>query len=180
MSMPPRGQITEMIGAAALHARIAELGAQISSDYPASPPTMLCVLKGAMPFFGLLATSVSVPARWDVIGASSYHGGTETTGSVLVTAKPADRLIAGCHVLLVEDIVDTGLTLTSLREHVLGLGALSVKVVTLLDKPSRRRVALVPDYVGFEIPDEFVIGFGLDLDEYFRELPFVGVFVPEV
>jgi hypoxanthine phosphoribosyltransferase len=165
--LSPRGSLRVLLDADTIDARIRELGAEIDADLVGLDVTFLCVLKGAMPFFGRLATSVGIDARWDVIGASSYLGRTQTSGTVRVTAQPDDALVRGAHVVLVEDIVDTRLTLTALR------------IATLLDKPSRRRVVLQPDWVGFTIPDEFVVGFGLDLDERMRGLPYVAVFSPE-
>ncbi len=177
--LSPRGSLRVLLDADTIDARIRELGAEIDADLVGLDVTFLCVLKGAMPFFGRLATSVGIDARWDVIGASSYLGRTQTSGTVRVTAQPDDALVRGAHVVLVEDIVDTGLTLTALRDAILDRGAASVRIATLLDKPSRRRVVLQPDWVGFTIPDEFVVGFGIDLDERMRGLPYVAVFSPE-
>lgn len=173
------GRVEVMIEEAEITKRISELGDELSRRYEGQPLTLVCVLKGAMPFFGRLCTAVSVPVWCDFISASSYHGGTESSGTVLVRVEPSSEMIRDRDVVLVEDIVDTGLTITALRERILEQGARSVAVVTLLDKPSRRKVPLVPDFIGFSIPDAFVIGYGLDLDEYYRNLPFIGLFVPE-
>ncbi len=155
-----------------------ELGEKISNDYKDKNLVVIGLLKGCIPFMSDLVKNISIPLRLDYMSVSSYHG-TTSTGNVRVN-KDLDSSIIGCDVLIAEDIVDTGLTLVKVMEMLSVKGANSIKVVTLLDKPAGRLVDLIPDYVGFEIPKEFVVGYGLDYDEYYRNLPFIGVLKEEV
>ena len=141
---------------------------------------LVCVLKGSIVFMGELMKKVKVPVEIECIRVSSYGGGTTTTGEIKLSLDVNRPDIDECHLIVVEDIIDSGLTLTFLTKHLLDKGARSVRTVTLLDKPSRRKVDFKTDYVGVEIPDEFVIGYGLDYDEKYRALPFVGVLDPSV
>lgn len=163
-----------LITAEALDARIREMGAELSVAYADQHPILVCVLKGAIPFFARLGESITIPVQYDCILAQSYHGGTESVGTVHISTEMGID-VKGRHVVLVEDIVDTGLTIQALKDVLSGRGAVSVKVATLLDKPARRRVQVTPDFTGFSIPDAFVIGFGLDYAQYYRNLPYVGI-----
>ena len=156
-----------------ISARIDELAAKLSTDYAGRDPLMICILKGSMPFFVDLTRAMTVPLRHDYLAVQSYEG-TSSTGVVRFVADLSSS-IEGQHVVIVEDIVDTGLTMSYLL-HALGArGPASLKVATLLDKPSRRKQEVVIDYCGFSIPDQFVVGYGLDYEQYFRNLPYVAV-----
>lgn len=160
-----------------LQARITELGRQIRADYGGDPILCIGVLKGSFLFMADLVRAIGGDVRCDFLSASSYHGGTESTGTVTVNFDVATPL-EGVHCLVVEDIVDTGRTLTHLLALLRARNPASLKTVSLLDKPSRRELPLDADYVGFAIPDEFVVGFGLDLAERFRNLPHIAVYRP--
>lgn len=158
----------------ALQRRVAELGARISADYAGRPLHLVGVLRGAVTFMADLARALTLPeVTLDYLGISSYGRSTETSGVVRFT-KDLDESIAGRHVLVVEDIVDTGLTLSYLREHLQGRGPESLAVAAMLDKPERRVVPVPVEYVGFHIPDRFAVGYGLDYAGRFRHLPYVG------
>jgi hypoxanthine phosphoribosyltransferase len=160
-------------------AKVAELGKQISADYAGREVTLVSVLKGSLPFMADLMRSIALPLRIDLMEVSSY-GGTSTESSGLVRIlKDLSAPIEGRDVLIVEDITDTGLTLNYLLRYLRGKNPNSIKVCTLLDKPARRLVEIQLDYVGFEIPDAFVVGYGLDFGEIYRNLSFVGVLRPE-
>ena len=159
-------------------ARCKELGAQISKDYEGKVPVVIGLLKGSVPFMAELIKHISIDCEMEFMAVSSYSG-TESMGDVKIV-KDLDRSIKGCDVLIVEDIVDTGKTLEKVKELLYSKGAEDVKVVSLLDKPSRRIVDIQADYVGFEIPNEFVIGFGLDFNQRYRNLPYVGVLKEEL
>ena len=160
-------------------AKVAELGKQISADYAGREVTLVSVLKGSLPFMADLMRRIALPLRIDLMEVSSY-GGTSTESSGLVRIlKDLSAPIDGRDVLLVEDIIDTGLTLNYLLRYLKGKNPNSIKVCTLLDKPARRLVEIPLDYVGFEIPDAFVVGYGLDFGEVYRNLRFVGVLRPE-
>ena len=158
--------------------RCKELGAQISKDYEGKVPVVIGLLKGSVPFMAELIKHISIDCEMEFMAVSSYSG-TESMGDVKIV-KDLDRSIKGCDVLIVEDIVDTGKTLEKVKELLYSKGAEDVKVVSLLDKPSRRIVDIQADYVGFEIPNEFVIGFGLDFNQLYRNLPYVGVLKEEL
>jgi hypoxanthine phosphoribosyltransferase len=166
--------LSVMISIDTLQARIQELGRQITNDYFGRDLLLVCVLKGAVFFLSDLARQIDLPLAVDFIAASSYAGGTKSTGEVRIL-KDLDCSLKGKDVLIVEDIVDTGLTLSYLCDLFARRSARSIAVVTLLDKPERREKAVKIDYVGFEIPNAFVVGYGLDYDERYRNLPFVGV-----
>lgn len=163
----------ELFSAAQIEHRVRELAKDISRDYRDLRPTLVCVLNGALPFFGDLARALTIDVRFDALRAQSYSG-TESGGQVVLSADLSES-VSGRHVLLVEDIVDTGLTARHLLEELQARGPASVKVVSLLDKPSRRRCEVGVDYVGFTVGDEFVAGYGMDLDGRFRNLPYIGV-----
>jgi len=163
----------------AIAARVKELGAELVADYGDKAPLMLPVMTGGFMFAAdlLRAMRPSPPGMWvESIKANSYFG-TESSGDVKISPLNID--MEGRHVLLVEDIVDTGLTLEALRGRVLAEGAASCKIVTLLNKGARRRNGMVPDYMGFECQDQFVVGYGLDFNSQYRELPYIGVLKPE-
>ena len=136
---------------------------------------LVCILKGSIMFMSDLMKKVTVPVEIDCMRVSSYGAGTTTSGRVHIYLDLLRSDLEECNLLIIEDIVDSGNTLRYLVQYLKGKGAKSVKTCTLLDKPSRRTVDFVPDYVGCEIPDEFVIGYGLDYDEKYRALPFVGI-----
>src|SRR5450756_1597438 len=162
-----------------IEARVSELGRRISDDYRGRNLTLVSVLKGSLPFMADLMRAIDVPLRIDLMEVSSY-GGTSTESSGLVRIlKDLSAPIEGRDVLLVEDIIDTGLTLNYLIRYLKGKNPRSIKVCSLLDKPARRLVEIPIDYVGFEIPDAFVVGYGLDFGEVYRNLRFVGVLRPE-
>lgn len=160
------------IGASAIAARVAELGAQIAADHPAGDLHLICVLNGAFIFMADLVRAIDRPLTLDFLSVSSYGSGKESTGEVRLV-KDLEQSLQGRHVVLVEDIVDTGLTMNYLLSYLHGRQPASVKVATLLSKPSRRRVEVQIDYVGFVIDDAFVYGYGLDVDHRQRNLPFV-------
>ncbi len=163
-----------------IHRRVLEMGSVISSDYRGREVTLVSVLKGSLPFMADLMRAISIPVSIDLMEVSSY-GGTATESSGLVRIlKDLSKPIEGRHVLIVEDIIDTGLTLNYLSGYLRGKNPTSLHICTLLDKPARRLVDIPIDYLGFTIPDQFVIGYGLDYGEYYRNLPFVGVLRPEV
>ena len=154
--------------------RISEIGAQISKDYEGRQVHMICILKGGVCFTVELAKRVSVPVSFDFMSVSSYGGGTESSGVVKIV-KDLDEPLKGKDVLIVEDIIDSGRTLRYLVDMLQTREPNSIKICTLLDKPSRRVKAVNVDYTCFEIPDEFVVGYGLDYDQRYRSLPYIGV-----
>ena len=157
-----------------------ELGKQISEDYTSAgeTPLLVALLKGSVPFLAELIKHIDLDIQFDFMDVSSYAG-TESAGDVKIN-KDLDCSIKGRSILLVEDIVDTGRTLKVVTEMLKNKGAKDVKVVALLDKPERRVVDIKAEYVGFEIPNEFVVGFGLDYDEDYRNFPYIGVLKPDV
>ncbi len=159
--------------------KVEDLGAQITEDYKDREITIICVLKGAFMFLADLLRHIKVPVCLDFVAISSYGPYTQTSGVVKIT-KDLDESIEGKHVLIVEDIVDTGLTLDYLLKIIKARKPASVRVCALLDKPTRREVQVEIHYKGFEIPDKFVVGYGLDYDQRYRNLPFVGVLKPDV
>ena len=162
-----------------IQAKVRDLGRRISDDYAGRELTLVSVLKGSLPFMADLMRQIDLPLRSDLMEVSSY-GGTATESSGLVRIlKDLSAPIDGRDVLLVEDIIDTGLTLNYLIRYLKGKNPNSIKVCSLLDKPARRLVEIPLDYVGFEIPDAFVVGYGLDFGEVYRNLRFVGVLRPE-
>lgn len=154
--------------------RVRALGEQITRDYAGHDLVLVCVLKGSFVFAADLARAIDLPLRIDFLGVRSYGQGTETTGVVQITQDLA-RPIEHEDVLLIEDIVDTGLTMAHLVEFLRTRGPASVRICALLHKPARARVAVAIDYLGFTIEDRFVVGYGLDLDDRYRNLPYVGV-----
>ena len=162
-----------------LEAKCAELGAQISKDYEGKNLLLVSVLKGAVVFMTDLMRHITVPCSIDFMVVSSYGSGVKTSGVVKIV-KDLDADLAGKDLLIVEDILDTGMTLHYLKQLLQDRNPNSIRIATLLDKPERRRAAVRADYVGYQVPDEFVVGYGLDYDEKYRNLPYVGILKPEV
>jgi len=162
-----------------LQEKVKELGKQITEDYKGRTPLVICVLKGAFIFMADLVKQIEIPIEIDFMAVSSYGTSTKSTGVVKIV-KDLDASVEGRDVLIVEDIIDSGLTLSYLIDVLERRNALSVSVVTLLDKPERRSVDLEVDYKGFVLPDEFVVGYGLDYAEKYRNLPYIGVLKPEI
>jgi hypoxanthine phosphoribosyltransferase len=160
-----------------LQARVAELGAEITRDYADHPPLLVCVLKGAYPFLADLSRAIELPLDVDFMAVSSYGSATKTSGVVRIV-KDLDADLAGRHVLIVEDIVDSGLTLRYLRRNLGVRNPLSVEVCALLLKEGLQREDPDVKYIGFRIPPEFVIGYGLDVDERYRNLPEIRTYLP--
>jgi len=158
--------------------RVLELGAQLSADYAGRDPVLVSVLKGALVFLADLMRGMDLPSSIDLMEVSSYAG-TETSGQVRIL-KDLSLPIEGRDVIVVEDIIDTGLTLNYLLGYLADRQPASIKICCLLDKPARRLADIPIDYIGFTIPDRFVIGYGLDYDERYRNLPYIGVLKPSV
>ena len=158
---------------------VKKLGQQITKDYEGKKPVMICILKGASVFFVDLIREIDLPLEIDFMVVSSYGASTKSSGEVKMV-KDLDRSINGRDVIVVEDIVDSGMTLSFLKRTLLGRGANSLRIATLMDKPARRRVELTVDYSCFEIPDDFVVGYGLDYNETYRNLPDIGILSPRV
>lgn len=161
-----------------LQARIREVGAQISKDYYGKTPVLVGVLKGVVPFYCAMASAITIPLEEDFMCVSSYAG-MESTGKIILR-KDVDVDIHGRDVLILEDILDSGRTLKAIMEMLKTRQPNSIKICTLFDKPEGRKIPLEADYVCFDVPNEFVVGFGLDYNEYYRNLPFVGVLKPSV
>jgi hypoxanthine phosphoribosyltransferase len=157
--------------------RVRELGQQLSQVYDGQNPILLGLLKGVVPFYADLARAMTIDLEMQFLQVSSYGSGTVSSGK-LTMLHEFHVPLAQRPVLLVDDIMDTGLTLFEIKEYLLKRGAQSVKICTLLDKPSRRQFPIHPDYTGFQIPDHFVVGYGLDYQERFRNLPFIGIYTP--
>ena len=163
-----------------IQCRVRELGAQLSRDYADSDEVMLiCILRGAVMFFADLARAMSVPVQMDFMGISSYGNENKTSGIVRIT-KDIDTSITDRDVVIAEDIMDSGLTLSHLTKLLASRNPASMKICCLLDKPERRECEISPDYCGFIIPNKFVVGYGLDYAGKYRNLPYVGVLKPEV
>ena len=160
-------------------ARIKQIAAQISRDYAGREIHLICVLKGGVFFTCELAKRITVPVSLDFMSVSSYGDDTKSSGVVKIV-KDLDQPLIGKDVLIVEDILDTGVTLSHLVPMLKLRRPNSVRLCTILSKPSRRKVDIEPDYCGFEVPDEFVVGYGLDYDELYRNLPFICVLKPEI
>jgi hypoxanthine phosphoribosyltransferase len=159
--------------------RVAALGAELAADYADRDPILIGVLKGSVVFLADLVRAMPIPLAIDLMEVSSYGSGTESSGQVRIL-KDLKGSIEGRHVLVVEDIIDTGLTLNYLLRYLGERAPASLRVACLLDKPARRLAEMEIDYRGFSIPDRFVIGYGLDYDERYRNLPYIGVLKPSV
>ncbi len=161
-------------------AKVDELGKKITADYQGKAPVLICILKGGAVFFTDLARAIDLPLTMEFMAISSYGSATKTSGVVRVV-KDLDNDILNKDVIIVEDIVDSGVTLNYLRQVLIHRGAASLKIAALLDKPARRKIKdLKVDYVCFDIPDAFVVGYGLDYDQVYRNLPDIGVLSPRV
>ena len=162
-----------------LAARIAELGKQVAADYADKDPIFLGILKGVVMFFSDMIRATPIPCQIDFMAVSSYGNGTSTTGAVKIN-KDLSQDIENRDVIIVEDILDSGVTLSYLTKYLQNRKPSSICIATLLDKPARRRADVQAKYVGFTVPDAFVVGYGLDYAEKYRNLPFIGVLKPEV
>ncbi len=162
-----------------LNKRVRELGKQITTEYQGRELLVIGVLKGANVFLGDLIRYIELPLEIDFIAAASYGNSTESSGVVRLL-KDLDYPIENRHVLLIEDLIDTGLTLNYLADNLKARQPASFKICTLLDKPERRKVAIEVDYKGFDIPDEFIVGYGIDYSQKYRNLPYVATLKPEV
>ena len=171
-----------LVSEAEIDAIVTRIAKEIDRDYsdPDKNLVLVCILKGSIVFMGDLMKKIKVPVEIDCMKVSSYGKGTESTGRIHITLDLLRPDIDKCDLLIIEDIIDSGVTLSHLTKYLTLKGAKSVRTCTLLDKPSRRKVDFTPDYCGVEIPDEFVIGYGLDFAEKYRALPFVGILKPEV
>ena len=161
---------------------VTRIAAEIDRDYAEKDNrlVLVCILKGSIVFTGDLMKKLTIPVEIDCMKVSSYGSGTTSSGSVKIHLDVTRPDLSDCDFLIIEDIIDSGYTLSYLTDYLKLRGARSVKTCALLDKPARRKVQFTPDYVGLEIPDEFVVGYGLDYDERFRALPYVGVLKPEI
>ena len=168
-----------LIDSTTLGRRVVEIGGQLTEDYADRDPVLVSVLKGSLVFLADLMRAMEMPVSIDLMEVSSYGAGTESSGQVRII-KDLSKPIEGRHVVVVEDIIDTGLTLNYLLKYLADKGPASVSIVCLLDKPARRLAEIPIDYRGFTIPDRFVIGYGLDYDERYRNLPYIGVLKPAV
>jgi len=162
-----------------LAARVKELGEEISRDYEGKRPLLISVLKGSILFMADLMRAITIKCDIDFMAVSSYGAGTQSSGVVRIL-KDLDASVEGRHILIVEDILDSGVTLSHLLSLLKTRNVASIRISTLLDKPERRRVPVNVDYRGFVIPDEFVVGYGLDYADLYRNLPYVGVLKPSV
>ena len=170
--------IEELISGERVDKRVGELARQINQDYAGKEIHLIVILKGSVFFGSELAKRITIPLTMDFMSVSSYGNGMESTGKILVKKEP-DEEIAGKHVLIIEDIVDSGRTLYYLKNLLLSREPASLKIITLLDKPDRRVMDVDTDYCGFEIPDRFVVGYGLDYAQKYRNLPYVGVVIQD-
>lgn len=161
-----------------IKARIAELGRELTADYAGKNPIFIGVLKGVVMFFADMVRAIPLDCQIDFMAVSSYGGGTQSSGKIQIQ-KDISVDLAGRHVVILEDILDSGLTLSHTAAYLKTKGPASLKICTLLDKPDRRKAEVQADYVGFTIPNLFVVGYGLDFDENYRNLPYVGVLKPE-
>lgn len=168
---------TILISEEAINQRCIELADELNRDYEGLKPVVIGLLKGSVPFMAELMKRLTVDIEIDFMDVSSYCG-TQSVGDVRIN-KDLDASIEGDDIILVEDIVDTGKTLLKVKDLLYSKGAKSVKIVSLLDKPDRRVVDIKADYIGFEVPDEFVVGFGLDFNQKYRNLPYIGILKEE-
>ena len=162
-----------------IEARVVELGREITEKFEGTEPLFIGVLKGSYVFMADLMRHVNLKCSMDFMAVSSYGSGTTSSGAVKIN-KDLNEDITGRHIIIVEDILDSGITLTYLCGYLQNRKPASITLVTLLDKPARRKAPITADFIGFEVPDEFVVGYGLDYDEKYRNLPFVGILKPEI
>ncbi len=163
-----------------IEGKVGELGARLSTDYEGRDLVLVSVLKGALPFMADLMRAMTIPVQIDLMEVSSYGGASTETSGLVRILKDLSSSIEGKDVLIVEDIIDTGLTLNYLLRYLRGKNPRTLRICALLDKPARRLVEIDIDYRGFTVPDQFVVGYGLDYGEFYRNLPFIGVLKPEV
>lgn len=168
-----------LLSEAEIHEGVAKLGQLLAEEYRDKNPIFLGVLKGVVVFFADMIRATPIPCEIDFLAVSSYGAGTSSSGQ-LIMRKDVTVDIKGRHVVILEDILDTGNTLKRVVAHLLEKEPASLKICTLLDKPDRREVVIEADYVGFTIPNEFVVGYGLDFNEAYRNLPYIGVLKPEI
>lgn len=168
-----------LLSAEEIQGKVKELGAQISKDYEGKNLLLISILKGSIVFMSDLMRAITIHCKIDFMAVSSYGSSTKTSGVVRIL-KDLDIPLENYDVLIVEDILDSGMTLDYITKILNERHPKSIKICTLLDKPSRRKIDIKADYVGFLVPDEFVVGYGLDYDERYRNVPFVGVLRPEI
>lgn len=179
MPHPMHDDIQEVLySEAQVQQRVRELGAQLTQDYAGRDLHLVTIMKGSLPFLSDLMRAIDLPLTLDLMGVSSYSG-INSTGEVRLTMD-LDESIEGRHVVIVEDIIDTGLTLNYVLRNLRQRAPASVKIITFLDKPAKRGAPIEADYVGFTIPDAFVIGYGLDWNQRYRNLPYVGILKRDV
>jgi hypoxanthine phosphoribosyltransferase len=179
MADAKQGLLRILLPEETIRQRVRELGAEITRDYQGREIFFLGVLKGCYVFMSDLVRCVDLPCMMDFMAVSSYGSRTSTTGAVKIT-KDLSQDIEGRDVIIVEDILDSGVTLSYLKKYLAGRRPASIRIATLLDKPSRRKADIAADYCGFSVPDEFVVGYGLDYAERYRNLPFIGVLKQEI
>lgn len=167
-----------LFSAEEIKTRVAELGKILTEDYKNKNPLLICPLKGSIMFFSDIVREIKIPCEIDFMTVSSYNSNTVSSGEIKIL-KDLTENINGRHVLIIEDIIDTGLTLYNLKKMLSGRNPESLKICTLLDKPSRRIADIKGDYCGFVIPDKFVVGYSMDLNEKYRNLPFIGIYESE-
>ena len=167
-----------LFSAEEIKTRVAELGKILTEDYKNKNPLLICPLKGSIMFFSDIVSEIKIPCEIDFMTVSSYNSNTVSSGEIKIL-KDLTENINGRHVLIIEDIIDTGLTLYNLKKMLSSRNPESLKICTLLDKPSRRIADIKGDYCGFVIPDKFVVGYGMDLNEKYRNLPFIGIYESE-
>lgn len=166
--------VHEMFSEEQVAERIAQLAGQINEKYREEPLHLICILKGSVFFFTELAKRLTMPVTIDFMAASSYEDGTVSTGKLEIR-KDLDEPLEGRHCLIVEDIVDTGKTLSMVKKMLLARNPASLEICALLDKPSRREAEIETEYIGYEVPDQFIVGHGLDYAQKYRNLPYIGV-----
>ncbi len=172
-------EITKVLFSAEdIKTRVTEMGKVLTEDYKNKNPLLICPLKGSFMFFSDIAREIKIPCEIDFMAVSSYNSNTVSSGEIKIL-KDLTQNINGRHVLIIEDIIDTGLTLYNLKKMLSSRNPKSLKICTLLDKPSRRIAEITGDYCGFVIPNKFVVGYGMDLNEKYRNLPFIGIYEPE-
>lgn len=162
-----------------IRSRIAELGAELTRDYADKNPIFLGVLRGVVIFYADMVRAVPIPCEFDFMAVSSYGSGTQSSGNINIS-KDMTIDVHGRHVVILEDILDTGRTLQAVCRLLEHRGVASLRICALLDKPARRTVDITADYTGFTVPNEFVVGYGLDYNDQYRNLPYVGVLKPEI
>ncbi|MDE6102960.1 MAG: hypoxanthine phosphoribosyltransferase [Oscillospiraceae bacterium] len=167
-----------LFSAEEIKTRVTEMGKTLTEDYKNKNPLLICPLKGSFMFFSDIAREIKIPCEIDFMAVSSYNSNTVSSGEIKIL-KDLTENINGRHVLIIEDIIDTGLTLYNLKKMLSSRNPESLKICTLLDKPSRRIADITGDYCGFVIPDKFVVGYGMDLNEKYRNLPFIGIYEPK-